>query len=839
MDKILNLDLQLVDSTNVTDHTDDDSFVWVKEFRMVGDIMATAKPTNADSPRFTANDFVVVHTDKVDRNALPEAQSFLNRLVDNGYEYNGRKFIPAFIGASQARQACFTLIAEEKRADFLKWARLGLPAERYAKIPSNKQAKYLGLSFSRVRHWDEVFNDELLKKYMPRPEFNDMAVLKDVVVTCPGEFDVIEGEEIIRKIVPDHKNKITDGFIVYMINDLSMTEKEREKLRKVIKTASARALWLKGYMHVVFLSEVKRLVSVNGYNPVVKDLWEDDVNILEKRIITFGSVLKSNKAFKHFSEYADAATANGDRFWVCVEDHGQKLNGLPYQQFQTLPMEDDDVRYLVNITAGQILEEVKTGKFSEFVKSKLGKAVEAYPSLLQNPIVWNLVQTTYASQRKRMAGGRMPNMVHNLFCATDPVAIFQGIFGDEPRGLLKANECTTSVFKYGIELDCTRNPHLDHAHAVRVNVAIPAWARDFYLGNGIFYSALDNIMVLHQMDFDGDHSVVTDNKVIIAAAKRGFEKYGNVPFLYDANDAHGEAGCKDYDSELRDLCRNIHAAEIGVYVNTLTKMWASGVYNREEAGFLTKAGNGNIDAFGHGEEAGNGKTNSFVADRRKQMLPTYKIFAKARLDEDKTTIILPKKMRVYRNSPVEKYSALTRFILPQDMSDIVNPKKAYEKFDQSILYCVQREKAVVIEGLISSRGGLFNQLAQATMAELNEIQRTNSIKALPGYMDMRREAVRSELEIFGSQNGASEEDIIDALIFNLFYKLERTDKLAVSLVRLFFMVYGSRVVDNIYLNTGRAVPKGRNGSKSEDTVSCEGDWLDDVYDNDDCDDYDE
>ncbi len=787
------------------------TFCLREEYHLVPMTMAFALSYNAYRKAFVSDHFVVVHTndDVINRAKCPKAQQLLDEIAEKGYQAHGETFKPIFISASQARQAQFTTIADSVRDKFDKWAYLGFDKSKFMPLSPNKRAKYLGLYFSSVKYWHEIWKgDVVLEAAMPYPSFHDIAVLRDIEVSCPGIFDHVLNREIVRKLRKEHKNKITDGVAFYVIDDTGLTDEQRTELARKLRTFSFRAPWMKGYMCLIFKTALEDLIKHRAWDPIVKDFWKNEVNLLNKKIITFGSVFKAAKCFNNYEEYAEAATKYGHQIFICVEDHGMRKNGIPYQQMQTLPLNDEEIEELSKKTAGKLYEAVQSGSFHGFMRTNLGKSITEYNSLLQNPIIWDLAQQTYANQRRRMAGGRLPRAAHNLFVAIDPVAIFEGIFGAPIKGVLKADTCYTRVYKFGHMLDATRSPHLDHAHKILRNTAVPSWARGFFLGNGIFCSSHDNTMVLLQMDFDGDHLNVTDWTILIEAAQRGWNKYNNVPLFYEANDANGEVDSSDYENQLNDICRHSASAPIGVYVNALTKYWAHG-YHAFQVAMLTRAGNGTIDSFGHGADKDASEADKCVADIRKRKLPMFLWYAHGHVSQSDTTKIEgPRKddFQRYCTSGVEKLSAMALTTLPADMQEIIDPDK-FDKFDSRVLQCdpsrVVGSSATPM--LVKEQVGLFNRLAAATMAELELINRDSSLKAMPEYEELRRSAIRDELIRYAEDHGLTEDDVIDALILNILYKTKRSDSFAPTLVRVLFLTYGDRILANIQTNLGHAV----------------------------------
>ena len=539
--------------------------------------LKTSNHTFGLTPAFTkfAPDlFQIIDTGDQDRAKIPAIQNYLDDIINNGIVDGSHRFIPVFAGSSNQRNGEFVVCDETCRQEIIDWCTVGINLN---KLNVGKIAKYAALMFSTVKSWDTIFPNNGLYETMSYPHPRTWGVFSDVSVPATGLFNYVNpnGTELKLLLSQDgEENKITDGVAYYVIDDYNVSIHQREELFKKAEAFTIRAPMVKGLMIPILRSHLEALFQNHPeLSPIVKDAWGNEKNILKLKVITFKSVFKAWKCVSSWEEYVERFDAYSHRVWVCVKAHGERWASMPYQQLQTLDASNEEIESFARLSYNFLLDNSSIGKVGRIIGGNLGKLVDLYPNLLSDDFVKEQLQRSWASRCKQMFGGRILHISHNLFCAPDTIAVLEGLCGAKVNGVLSTNKVHTTSFGYNKKLGCTRCPHLDHAWATPINIDVPKEYRGFYLGITIFYSAHDNTMKLHQMDFDGDHSNVTDNPLLIEVAERSHKEYRDHCLLYAAmDDGNKQSGCKDYEQEFKELCRNAFQAHLDLYAHTTNKM---------------------------------------------------------------------------------------------------------------------------------------------------------------------------------------------------------------------------------------------------------------------------
>jgi len=762
---------------------------------------------------FSPSSIQIVDTGDQERGKNPAIQDALDKFVDEGYTDRGFHYKPLWIGASNARNGEFVIAEDAEWERIYAWASCGLDL---SKLPSGKMAKYLALMMSTVKSWNQIFPDGGDFGVFAYPNIEDWCVFKDVEVPAFGIFDMVTTETSRRKLIlpqDGETNKITDGGLYYVIDDTKLSWEARIAILQNAEAFTVRAPGIKGCMIPILKSALIAFLKNNNLNPEISDFWGNKVNILQKKVIAFGSSFKWAKCVSSWQEYIDAFNAYHHKIWVCVVSHGKKWANLPYQQLQTLDCTKEEVRLLATRSAySTLLDYAQVGKLGKIIGGALGKIVDVYPELLNDPWVREQLQTSWLSKAKKMYGGRIMKIIHNLFSAMDPVAVLEGVFGLPVNGVISANHCYTRIFKYGKKLGATRNPHLDNAWAILTNELddMPKAYRGFFLGTTMFFSAHDNTMKLHQMDFDGDHSAVTDDELLINIAERTRKDRHEQTLLYAAMDASGQNACVDYKDGLARLCKESKKAPIGYYVNALTKKWAYRSLTPKdvvEMHCLTRKANTCIDeGGGHGADAAVGLADDVAKAMAGQKKPMFHAFAKGHLTKDGLGIVFtdrPDRYKYYRNSVVDQYSVVCRFLIPEraeqliDLSDIGkmdsrmlmnDPTHKGERFDK-------------MKDLVNLKEGVFNDIIRQASAEQSLIETSSSMAAVPNfYMDKISE-IQIQLNEYAENRGMTLDDVVDVLAHRLFYYFRNNNNgFICSMKRWFFLVLGDRVLNNVAKN---------------------------------------
>ena len=808
----------LVKSNIIVADFDDEKFTDIYSAVKVGAVALSLVTTNhafGTIPlfqRFSPDDIQILDTGLLDRKKMPMIQNYLDDLIEKGLQDNGKTFVPCMAGSSNQRQGQGVLADQTKVWSMIDWCSCGaVRPQKMTKLTCQKIAKYLALMMSTCHQWQDSFSDD---PDMPYPEIEDFIVLNDVEVPAIGIVDKVTPksvEEALLLALDNENMKITDGHSMYVVDDASWSKKQCDRFDREHDTFTFRAALMKGCMVTIRKSVIIHFLEMHGLEPMRKDAWGETVNILDAKVITFKSVFKGWKCFKSFQDYCKEFHARNHEVWTCVQAHGHKWASLPYQQLQTLDCTDEEIVELAKLSYEWMLDSAKPGSFGKLIGGALGKILDEYPALLHDAFVQDALQHAWISKCKQVYGGRILRVSHNLMCSPDPIAVLEGVFGLPVVGVIPKGHVITSGFKAGKKLGCTRCPHLDHAWFIARNMSIPEEWSGAFIGTTIFYSCHDLVMLLHQMDFDGDKSNVTDNPLLISIAERSQAKYGNVPLLYAAMDAgDAKSTCDDYEQELKDLFRNLHNAPIGTYAICLNKLWsmAKACFQkfRLKIACVTRKANTCIDEAGHGVDASVGVAEATVAECNDIKKPTFMKYSKGTISKDGRDIVPALgRYQFLENHTVERYSRVMQLMLPKLISDVVSFKDVFQqvgKFDHRILMSNAdiKKRLPALAGLISDDGGLFNKLCRATVEEEAMITSSSSMAAEVQFTDDAIANMQLEIADFAMDRGLTLNDAIDVIVFTLFYKMKRTDRFVPQLKRWFFLAFGDRVLENVIKN---------------------------------------
>lgn len=791
--------------------------VWIEKTRKYL-FWSTAVHTVGNTPLFDKFDpqlFIIVDSGDMDRKQNPAAQQMLNDLVEHGYVANGRKYIPIFAGSSQMRNGEFVICDENYREEIIEWCSLGL---NLRKLNVSKISKYLALMMSTVKAWTDVFEDVPAMEY-PHP--STWAVLDDAEAPAIGMFDVVTPNSVNRtlKFAEDGEvNKFTDGYSIYLVDDAVASKGDLSKL----DACTFRSPMCKGSMHPAHKSAIKKYMEDNGYSPIVHDVWGNEVNLLDKKVITFKSVVKCWKALNSWSEYVERFDEYKHRVWVCIQAHGKKASDLPYQQLQTLDAEEDEIEYFARLAASQLLDNAEVCKVGKIIGGNLGKAIDLNPIMLSDTFVQDQLAHKWVSMVKKMYGGRIPRIAHNLVCAPDIAAVIDFICGAEPKGLIKANEVRCNLYEDGQKLGCSRCPHLDNAWHVVHNAEIKKRYTGLYVGTSLYFSVHDNAMKLMQMDYDGDKCKVVNNCKMIALMERSHLAYNDTCLLYAAmDDGNKQAGCKNYEEEFKELCKNSFKAPIGIYANTLTKAWGLRKMLKKDSAesrklwkyikCLTRKGNTCIDeAGGHGKDTSNGIAETAVGAFAEIGKPSFIAIAKGKIIDNKIEPQPGDGFEFNPNHVVDKYSTICKVLVPESVDEsFKNPYAGLDDNETRGKVLRPMMSNPVISGLakkliglidIKNFSGMFGDLVSAAASEESLIMENSSLAAVPDFKLDKAKMIELKVAEFALDRHCTLDEAVDYLAYVLFYRKTITNVRMFMLKRWFFIVFGDRILNNMRIN---------------------------------------
>lgn len=739
---------------------------------------------------------IVKHSFDKKAEGAEKYQKVLNDILTNGLDYEGHHYLMFMASSGQLRNAAHTLIRADIAASFRSW--LLCNVNDTVNAVANKTLVYRAVSsMSSSYKWEEA-------TAMPSISIDNVAIFKDVESTVEGIFDEVTSGKVERKKL-SVTNKITDGYAICVVDD----EVEAE-----LDAFTIRAPGFKGFTSFVKRSSLVKAIEKLGLNPIVKDKWGAEKDLRTLQLITFASVFKWCKSIDSWETYVAGFKRGKHVFRVCVKDHKGTAD-MPYQQFQTLQASKEDVDFLAQRSIDVMAAYDDPHNASHLLSKWMGKTARIYPDIFADEYTADLLQNAYASKRNKLAGGNIPHIAEYRFAAPDPVAVLQGLCGAEVTGMIAAKHVICNGYKPESLVDVTRSPHLDNAHCIRRVQRLPQEFEGLYTARTMYFSCKDATMNTLQMDFDGDHVCVSDNADIVRMALESLKTLKNVPLYYEAKGTKPGQVTKE---DCINLLSNLEAAPVGLFANTLTKLWANGVATEEDlrnVAFLTEGGNTCIDAAkyisGNAEDMTNpGARLAMETIGKKFKKPMFLAYKKSSPAVAGSFEKAAANCRVYENSSVEQYSQRIVNEVPETLE-----LDGAEEFDfRWKMLCNTTVGVKKLSGLFGRDTGLFNKLAYAHADEWRSVDHSE-LTAVDQFMTEQVAKIRKSVFAFGAKNGFSMQETVNALVVGCYARTKENYE-ADQLKRTLWLCFGEELYNNVVANLGKEI-EDDNDEEFEDS----------------------
>lgn len=487
-----------------------------------------------------------------------------------GFMYKGEKYKYFTSSAGQIRKKKAVFIKEKVWNKIEKTIMCGLTIDKINSKGGNnvnKHLAYMALTNSATDEWIEFDIDKSI-------------VINDFETNVYGTFDFVDETDysITRKTnyVPiPHTDGA--GMILPSVS---------------FKNFMFRAPWIKGLLGVF---DFRRFVDVNGYSPIIFDIYGKEHNIVEEdiQIIFTKSQFKMWKYYDSWEEYKNYFKKYHCSAGKCNIEEDRIGNAkINYQMLQTLTNITDEEIDLLTQKSSERISNVCTSK--DTMLDILGvtpynthmtpfqKAVKLYPALLSDTYAKDAIREVKNSLLKKYRSGKLEVNGKYTFLLPDFYAACEYWFGhiENPKGLLDDKEVFCWLFKRYDKLDCLRSPHLYKEHAIRFNIANDVYEdrvskiREWLTTDGLYASTHDLISKILMYDVDGDKSLVVADKDFVRIAERNMN--GIVPLYYNMRKAD--------PTELNNktIYAGLNAAfthgNIGIYSNNISKIWNSNVF---------------------------------------------------------------------------------------------------------------------------------------------------------------------------------------------------------------------------------------------------------------------
>lgn len=291
------------------------------------------------------------------------------------------------------------------------------------------------------------------------------------------------------------------------------------------------------------------------------------------------------KAFKTYKCEACVTSESED-----VLDDDMMNKSYAYQHLQTLDITDEELEELVKndldlVTKAHTDYEVAFSLYGldRTVLSAQQECLKLYPELRGDKFFSQDIKNSVNSYRDRLRAGKIHLGTTYLFCIPDVVLWMKKLFNCNSDKVfeLEKGECYISSDRidYGKVL-INRNPGLFREHGIQENVDVNARNKYKYYNakNVIYCNGHDLLYKLLSLDYDGDHLMITTNKLLIDIAERNMKNIR--PVVSDM--VKGGKQIIDGECIFNNLKATYGGSNIGTFSNKITKLVKKGVMNEED-----------------------------------------------------------------------------------------------------------------------------------------------------------------------------------------------------------------------------------------------------------------
>lgn len=477
------------------------------------------------------------------------------------------------------------LFINEKLYDkVIKWQRMGLELpEKQAKIV--EMSAYSSLTSSNIIDTIKINVDDIL-------------IVKDVESVFMTNANIVYTDKNTCKVkeeITELKNTLWDGMALIESNLLADKGNGMALLRQHFFKACAFKtniqLFFKDYYGDKY--ETATITDMFGIPHFVKDI----------KMITTDNAIKWLK-FKDlmgdnpYEYWKNKVKADDCIFGICKTDHKSKLKNkqqLSYQMINTLPIKEEEVKEIAEFSYNYLnVLKHNNDKFIEFLKDT-ADIVNVNDMMIDlfncNPLIantkeWRTMKNNILKNYKiKLKKGKIQVEGDNLTLCGNPMALLRYAVGDKDYLIdttlpLEKNTitCYTTRFKDNEFLAGFRNPHNSPNNIVYLH-------NHYSKEMQTYFDFSDNIMAvncintdvqdrLNGADFDSDFALVTNNKIIVKAAK---ECYQNFPTIYNAIPKSN----KSYNNTLKDYAdmdNSLAEARIAIGVSSNLAQLAMSYY---------------------------------------------------------------------------------------------------------------------------------------------------------------------------------------------------------------------------------------------------------------------
>lgn len=547
----------------------------------------------------------------------------MESIIKNGFTFEGEDYIAYTASAGQIRLKKFVVIKKSTYERIKDTITCGLSVEDINKkggVNTNKYLAYLALQNSATDLWEDFDIDKSI-------------VVDDFETNVNGIVDFIDYEtyNISEKVNMDIPIPHTDGAGIYL-----------PKVSK--KNMMVRLPWIKGLLISTPYDQFLKMNSIKYPNcNIVKDIYGKEWDIIKDdiQVIFTKSQFKMYKYYDSWDDYKEKYKKHDCQAGYCnEEDDYPSLATINYQMLQTLiDTSQEEVNELIKPTVDRVTKighdkmtmmKILGADKSNVNKNSFQKALELYPEMLRDVYSREVLKDVKKSIVKDAKSGKLFIDGRYTFICPDVYAFMEWLFLgiENPKGLLNDGEVSCKLYKKSNKLDVLRSPHLYFEHCVRDNVVNQELSR-WFTTNGLYVSVNDLISKTLQFDVDGDKALVVNEPLIIKLAERNGKDI--VPLYYEMKKAVVEQMTPE--SLYKGLSMAYTNTTIGLYSNSITKVWNSEEPNLDVIKLLCLESNFSIDSaktlfFIERPD----KIDNLISRYTKKKVPHFFMYAKDKLE---------------------------------------------------------------------------------------------------------------------------------------------------------------------------------------------------------------
>lgn len=729
-------------------------------------------------------------------------RNILQQIIDNGLMIEGEKYIFYSATTNHMKKDMVILLKESFFIENEKQITCGLSRdiinkgnERVKGCNRGKFLAYTSLPMSASVELSSL-NTETEKYEI---DIDDCIVVPDFEGFVHGKVNYLNMDTLKTEVKEtDVPIPFMDGAGIFLPDEGVLP-----------RTGQIRGGYFKGCLFP--FDFVKFIHSRNDSKSTIKDIYDDDVDVIEQgiKVIFTGSQFKMWKYYKDWETFKRTFKECGCKIVLNNLAHTPSKNAevfLTYQFLQTLPRDkftDEAMKALCAKTV-KILTDSKTDintalrimgiEDDENKELKpLQAALKLYPKLVNDSAVEKMIRENINTMRKKAMGGKLVVDGFYAYICPDLYAFCENLFCGiaNPEGLIPAGSVYNAYYndKNISEVDCLRSPHLgDSEHCIRTLVKSDE-CKEWFNGYDTVVSNHDLITKHLMCDMDGDEMLITSSQELISLVDR------DKPVLYyDMEKADAEQITDDVLFEC--LISSFDNSIIGNISNALTKLYSvNGEPDYDFIRVLTAYNNWMID-YPKTQKAMDlkqyvEKYQEWI-DPKKHKLPHYFIYAKGKSETSVASYTDCNVDRVcqYVESVVRK----TRFKI-FDTSNPINPEILV---DRNIEVVRTSKEYLDLIDLLNKLHYEAQDVQRSTKRIKNKLTENKSIDENILKTDLHYYLCREViLNIFGDENIAASY-LVDAEYHQ--QEFQNSNK------KLIWNCFGNVVVENIKKNLDSDIP---------------------------------